>query len=131
MRFSIQSIVLATSSFAAMGASAASSCWATSTGVGGNFPSLADMHVDAILFCTQFAPTNPAYIVSSGRVIFGYQSASFSGSFASPTSCLASFNAIVADCYGTNLSRPATLGGTINDAGGAHLVISFNSGAKL
>ncbi|KDR69453.1 hypothetical protein GALMADRAFT_145496 [Galerina marginata CBS 339.88] len=131
MRFSIQSIVLATSSFAAMGASAASSCWATSTGVGGNFPSLADMHVDATQFCTQFAPTNPAYIVSSGRVIFGYQSASFSGNFANATTCLSSFNAIISDCYGTNPNRPATLGGTIDDVGSAHLVISFNSGLKL
>ena len=55
----------------------------------------------------------------------------FTGTFASSTSCLNTFNQLVTDCYGAGPTVPATIGGTIVDAGGANLAISFGTGAQF
>ena len=71
-------------------------------------------------------------MIGSGKHVFGWQSAIFVGNFASFSSCINTFNALVTVCYGTASStRPVALGGNIVDPGGANLVISFANGAQF
>ncbi|PPQ78624.1 hypothetical protein CVT25_010588 [Psilocybe cyanescens] len=111
---------------------ATSSCWAPTT-VAAFYGPLADLRSDANVFCNQFVLGGRKPIVSSaGRYTFGWQSAVFYGNFASPASCLSTFNALVTKCYGTaNPKRPIKLGGVRVDPGGAVLVISFGNGITL
>jgi len=104
---------------------ATSNCWASSSGVRARWGPLKDLRTDAHIFCNRFSNTN-----GGGSIVFGWQSAIFVGSFANTASCLATFNQLVSDCYGTNPLTPRAIGGSITDRG-VHLVISFGNGAQL
>jgi len=112
--------------------SATPKCWASSSGVNANYGPLGDLRIDANELCNLFTSEDTGITFGSGTLVFGFQSATFIGSFASQSSCLDTFNTLVTTCYGTsNPSRPVTLGGTSVDPGGAQLIISFGDGAKL
>ena len=71
-------------------------------------------------------------MISSGKHVFGWQSAIFVGNFASWSSCTDTFNTLVTVCYGTvSTTRPVALGGNIVDPGGTNLIISFGEGAQF
>ncbi|KAH9478917.1 hypothetical protein JR316_0009379 [Psilocybe cubensis] len=131
MKFStvFSTLAMAASALSGVAAQTTSRCWTSATPVAANYGPLADLRTDAGIFCNEYA-AGPG-ISSAGRLIFGFQSAGFFGNFASNSSCLATFNQLVTDCYGTNPSRPATLGGVRTDPGGAELVIAFGDGTKL
>ncbi|PPQ80233.1 hypothetical protein CVT26_012031 [Gymnopilus dilepis] len=110
---------------------AASKCWAPVAGISASYGPLKDLRTDATLFCNIFSSDNSAIVSNGGKYVFGFQSAIFTGTFANSASCLNTFNQLVTDCYGAGPTVPATIGGTIVDAGGANLAISFGTGAQF
>ncbi|PPQ80235.1 hypothetical protein CVT26_012033 [Gymnopilus dilepis] len=129
MRLSIASIAaLAISTFEV---AVASNCWASTLIVLASYGPLDDLRTNAMLFCNLFSSNVTSVVHSSGGYGFGHQSAAFIGTFANYTSCVSTFNKLVTDCYGPGPTLPITLGGSIHDAGGARLAISFGNGVEV
>jgi hypothetical protein len=87
---------------------------------------------EAGVFCKSFSSNTSAVVISSGKKVFGLQSAIFVGTFASPNSCFDAFAQLLMVCYGSDSpTKPVTLGGNVVDPGGANLVVSFGNAAQF